>query len=133
MTLTQLVTLNVSQMAIKESVYSYLPGRENGPADAYRHILLSAELTRELGETYARLVLDYHEMDGNAEGQTPKAEAMDRYNNELGIDIGKRLAENPNASWEDVVSAARELFDPTNNNGDGARWLPESEGSKQLI
>ena len=26
------------ERAINESIYSYLPGRENGPADAYRHI-----------------------------------------------------------------------------------------------
>lgn len=32
--------------AITESSNSNLPGRENGPADAYRHLVRSAELTR---------------------------------------------------------------------------------------
>ncbi len=37
-----------------ESVSSQLPGRGNGPADAYRHILWVAEMTRRFGESVAR-------------------------------------------------------------------------------
>lgn len=37
-----------------ESLSSQLPGRENGPADAYRHILWVAEMTRHFGESVAR-------------------------------------------------------------------------------
>jgi hypothetical protein len=32
-----------------EAVESQLPGRENGPADVYRHLLWGAELTRRFG------------------------------------------------------------------------------------
>jgi hypothetical protein len=34
--------------AADEAVESQLPGRENGPADAYRHLLWGAELTARL-------------------------------------------------------------------------------------
>jgi len=50
--MSDLATSGVATQAIKESVHSQLPGRNNGPADAYRHLLLSAELTRQFGETY---------------------------------------------------------------------------------
>jgi hypothetical protein len=46
--------------AIKESVDSQLPGRENGPADAYRHLLWGAELTRRFGPDVARKMLETH-------------------------------------------------------------------------
>ena len=49
-------TGGASTGAIGESVYSGMPGRENGPADAYRHIILAAELTRNHGEAYARSI-----------------------------------------------------------------------------
>jgi hypothetical protein len=47
----------IKDMVINEAAYSYLPGRDNGPADAYRHVLLSAELTRQYGELIARIIL----------------------------------------------------------------------------
>jgi hypothetical protein len=42
-------TDKVSNGAIFESIQSQLPGRSNGPADAYRHLLLAAEMTRKMG------------------------------------------------------------------------------------
>ncbi len=108
-------TLGASEGAIKEALASQMPGRENGPADAYRHILLAAELTRRFGEDIARQILDYHEQTGNSDGQTADAEAMDRRNNEIGIEIGKGSTD-----WGDVVSKSRKEF------GDDGRatWLP---------
>lgn len=44
-------TLRGSEGAIQESLASQLPGRINGPADAYRHILLSAYIV--IGRTYS--------------------------------------------------------------------------------
>lgn len=32
--------------SVNEAIYSGLPGRGDGPADAYRHLLWGAELTR---------------------------------------------------------------------------------------
>src|SRR3546814_12001084 len=55
--------------AESETVTSQLPGRENGPADAYRHILWAAEMTRRFGEEQARENLELHERDGSAAGQ----------------------------------------------------------------
>ncbi|MCD8457112.1 hypothetical protein FUT69_02530 [Xylella taiwanensis] len=83
---------------IYESTWSYLPGREDGPADAYRHLLLSAELTRIYGDSYARALLNFHEWDGNRLGQSSASYRMDQHNNELGIAIGKRLGNDPNAN-----------------------------------
>ncbi len=39
----------ISDVATSESVSSQLPGRENGPADAYRHLVWAAEMTRRFG------------------------------------------------------------------------------------
>lgn len=111
-------TLRSSEGAMQESWWSNLPGRIDGPADAYRHILLAAELTRRFGEDYARAILELHERTGAADGQTSAAEAMDRANNEVGIDIGRNAT-----SWEDVVSRARNEFSDYGR----ATWLPPSE------
>ena len=77
-------TVGASNKAINESLHSQLPGRTDGPADAYRHILLAAELTRLTNEAIARAILGGHEQTGNADGQTPQAENMDRRNNDIG-------------------------------------------------
>lgn len=94
MTIYNLTTGGVASKATQEGIDSQLPGRENGPADAYRHLLLSAELTRRYGEGYARSLLEGHELTGNMGDQQPDADAMDRNNNELGIEIGKELQNN---------------------------------------
>ena len=54
-----------------------MPGRYDGPADAYRHGLLAAELTRKYGRHEARKILNAHEWTGNIGGQEAEAEAMD--------------------------------------------------------
>ncbi|WP_082559748.1 XVIPCD domain-containing protein [Lysobacter sp. Root559] len=118
-------TAGVATEAIQESVNSQLPGRNNGPADAYRHVLLSAELTRQFGETYARAALDFHEWDGNRTGQAADTNHMDEHNNELGIALGKRLAAQPSSSWHDVVSGARALIDAAPKQAGGIQWLKE--------
>jgi len=58
---------------------------------------------------------------------------MDRHNNEIGIEIGKRLRES-RGKWEDVVREAREKIDP-NKNGDpdSAKWLPPEDWKKNPI
>lgn len=122
---SDLATSGVATQAIKESVNSQLPGRNNGPADAYRHVLLSAELTRQFGESYARAALDFHEWDGNRTGQAADTNRMDEHNNELGIALGKRLAAQPSSSWHDVVAGARTLIDAAPQQADGVQWLKE--------
>ena len=125
-------TNGINNLAINESVWSGLPGRSDGPADAYRHILLAAELTRTFGETQARFMLNLHEWRGNRDGQTPDSEAMDRHNNEIGISIGNKIRNKNNkfgepiGTWNDVIELSRKQIDPYNNHGEGARWLDPS-------
>lgn len=126
-------TNGASDLAIRESVNSQLPGRTNGPADAYRHVLLSAELTRIYGRYVAKEILNAHELEGFVrEGTNERGEKigfkdkihnayMDVYNNNLGIQIGEKIREN-GGDWEDVVKAARDSID----NGE-AYWFPKSK------
>ena len=114
-------TGHVASAAINESVGSHLPGRSDGPADAYRHVLLSAELTRRYGENYARFILSAHEFTGNMQDQTKEANEMDVHNNELGIKIGNRLRQQRGgSSWEDVVIEARKTIVPNDPNGNNS-------------
>jgi hypothetical protein len=95
------------EAASRESQNWNLPGREDGPADAYRHLLWAGELTRRFGERRARQILGAHEIDGRIRGgQSPDAERMDRHNNELGIALGKDAR-----NWNDVIKGARTVLD----------------------
>jgi hypothetical protein len=116
------LTYGLTERVLHEVFNSYLPGRDDGPADAYRHVLLAAELTRIYGEYDARTLLQLHEVTGDfdlKDPQSPEARAMDEYNNELGVEIGKTAN-----SWEEVVSRSRPLIRPDLG---GATWLPESQ------
>ena len=94
---------NIPNQVVNEAGNSDLPGKDGGPYDAYRHLLWSAEMTRRYGEDIARFIAEAHEFDGRFRaGQSPQSEAMDRNNNEIGIDIGRNAR-----SWEDVVRDAR--------------------------
>lgn len=124
--INDVATSGIASQAVNESIYSYLPGREDGPADAYRHLLLSAELARTNTETFTRAVLAAHEFTGNAQDQTSDANKMDEHNNELGIQLGLRLKNRPDGgSWEMVIKGARELM----TNG-SAKWLPQEKWRK---
>jgi hypothetical protein len=113
--------------AISEMVGSQLPGRERGPADAYRHLLWSAELTRRFGEQRAREILGLHEQAGDLKGnQTRDEEAMDLHNNEIGKSIG-RFARN----WQDVASAARKVMSGSAPDGTGA-WQANYDTTSTL-
>ncbi|AXI83997.1 hypothetical protein FUT69_02545 [Xylella taiwanensis] len=81
--LSNIFTGKVANAAINESIHSKLPGREDGPTDAYRHLLLSVQLTRIRGERYARAALNFHEWRGNKQGQSLASEQMNRTNNEF--------------------------------------------------
>jgi hypothetical protein len=130
-----------SKAAVSEMVGSQLPGRERGPADAHRHLLWSAELTRRFGEQRAREILGLHEQAGDLQNQAQDDEAMDLHNNEIGVSIG-RFSRN----WHDVVSAARKVMSGSAPEGTGAwqagydttstlapygaAWLPERRWAK---
>ena len=130
-----------AKAAISEMVGSQLPGRERGPADAYRHLLWAAELTRRFGEERAREILGLHEQAGDLQEQPSDEEAMDVHNNEIGVSLG-RFAR----GWQDVVSAARKVMSGSAPDGSGtwqasydttstlapygAVWLPEQRWAK---
>ncbi len=104
-TIYDLTTGGAATFSRAESVGAQLPGRTDGMADAYRHILLSAELTRKYGSDYAATILDMHE-DGY---WGTSATGMDNYNNNIGIAIGEYVASN-NGSYGDVLSLTQEAF-----------------------
>lgn len=66
------------------------PNREDNHNDAFRHAFWSANLTRRYGEDWTKKYLIAHERRA---GQPPQREAMDLYNNSLGVKIAR---ENPN-------------------------------------
>lgn len=95
--------VTAAEKAIGESTASQLPGRQNGgAADAYRHLLVAAELSRDYGEAAAFNLLLEHEREpeGGADN------GLDMWNNEIGIEIGNYVREQ-NGTWEDVVKLAR--------------------------
>ncbi len=107
-----------------EAGTSGLPGEHNGPADAYRHILLAAELTRVHGEKTARGILENYEAHDRR--QPPDEADMDRHNNEIGIEIG-----NGAKTWNEVVEAARKkIMEAVRDDGrgvnGGAKWFIRS-------
>lgn len=98
-------------VATIEAKASFLPGRVNGPADAYRHIVWVGEMTRRFGPGVAGGIADLHEWQGQAsayireatgEARDPindsAATAMDRRNNLLGVSIGESAR-----SFDDVL------------------------------
>lgn len=117
-----IATQGASEGAIYEGINSNMPGRENGPADAYRHIILAAELTRRYGEGVARDLLNGHEWTGNLDDQIPAAEAMDRHNNEIGIRVGRDAQ-----SWREILERARSEISAGGQDSERARWLPEDQ------
>lgn len=114
-----------AKAAESESVASQLPGRERGPADAYRHILWAAELTRRFGQQRAREILDLHEREGELRGQ-PAEKAMDLANNEIGVKIGIGAR-----TFDDVISAARKAISGSHPGGNGA-WKPGYDTASTL-
>lgn len=78
------------EIVIGESTASQLPGRDFGPADAYRHMLLAAELTRVFGWDQAALSLRVHEMQEDDAADN----GMDFWNNDIGMKIGMYVAAN---------------------------------------
>lgn len=79
------MTTDIYERAEREARNSQLPWKVgNGPADAYRHILAAAEAVRQgYPEWLVRLWGDLREWDN-----PPNRAAMDKHNNDVGIDIG---------------------------------------------
>jgi hypothetical protein len=94
---------------------SQLPGRENGPADAFRHMVWAAELTRRYGAATASDILDEHKKSGrHGEGWTQDAENMDRHNNTLGIRIGTTAKD-----YDEVLMRVQRMIESAAPDGSG--------------
>ena len=123
----------ITDGAQQESIRSQLPGRLDGPADAYRHILASATLVwkgypeglvRKLG-----FLNEYFE-----EKDSPDSSDMDLHNNDIGFKIGKEVRE-AGGTIEDVRKKVREAIGEGYKNGgkempddpDSPIWLSESQ------
>lgn len=94
---------NPQSQVISEMTASQLPGRQNGgAADAYRHLLLSAELTRDYGSAAAFDVLTDHERESASGADN----GLDMWNNSIGMQIGQYVRDK-GGTWEDVVRLSR--------------------------
>lgn len=74
----------------------------DGHRDAFRHAYWSARLAQQYGPEWARAFTTAHE---GAPGNPANREAMDLYNNAIGIKIG---ADNPKASPEQIAALVQE-------------------------
>ena len=104
-----------------------MPGYYNGPGDAIRHVIGTAELRRRAGTGVAWLVANSNEWLGEIRGHRPELTATDQANNAIGLDIGAKAR-----TYAEVVAMAREVFRRgVEANGSGADgtpvWRPRSE------
>ena len=76
----------IGQQSMAEALNSGLPGIRNGPADAWRHCVLSCRLSRELNPQDAQQITEQHEKSG---GGPPAENAMDAHNNQVGLRCGR--------------------------------------------
>lgn len=99
---------------------SRLDGVHNGPADAARHALWTAAMTRKHGPTAARLLGAAHEVHGIgkavAKGEMPawRETLMDLRNNETGIQMAKEDISNRDL-WPKIWKAAEQIPIPETN------------------
>jgi hypothetical protein len=136
----------VRDFAEEEAKESGLPGQDQGPADAYRHLVGVAELSRRIGPITAALAAERNEwgsfeamlrslVGGRPIGRSnwPAARSMDRHNNLLAVGIGATAR-----STEDVVMRVRALMEHAiqthggSGHGNTPAWRPSrywSEGS----
>lgn len=93
---------------------SDLPGPHNGPADAARHALMMAALTRKHGPAAARVIGVGNELYGAGKavlkGESPawRETAMDLWNNERGIAMAKEDIPNREL-WAKIWDAAGKI------------------------
>jgi hypothetical protein len=96
---------DIPQRAERESVAAYGIGESGGgKADAMRHMMYQADLTRKFNPTTADIVSRLYEL--TSPGQSDAEGEMDKFNDALGREIGRRAKTD-----EDVVRLAREYVD----------------------
>lgn len=81
---------SVGRAASSEAAQSPLPGENNGPADALRHIIGAGELRRRFGWFIAWAALNLNERIGTHIKDYPAfTRQMDEANNPIGLAIGQ--------------------------------------------
>lgn len=131
----------ISAFALAETRLSELPGWTNGPADAYRHLLVVGEMTRRFGtipafamgeanETWSWFNMQKAWFRGEAilPSNQPESRAMDRHNNQNVAPAIGRAARSP----EDVVRGARAAMERAiekagSGQNNTAFWRPRAE------
>lgn len=121
------------------SAQSDFPKAANGQQDAFRHVLGSAQVRRRFQELKpkdgsdqldqeARDVLSANEYLGDIAGNSAKSKEMDLFNNDKGIEIGRRAAEQ---GWtaEETEAAVRDYISKSNGTGQdgGAFWHDKND------
>jgi hypothetical protein len=80
---------SVERAAAAEASGSPLPGFYDGPADAYRHIVGTAEMRRRFGFGTAYAIAYANEARGSwLRNQPAASREMDDHNNAIGFSIG---------------------------------------------
>jgi hypothetical protein len=134
------IAAEVAEFANAEATASGLPGRVNGPQDAYRHLVGVGELARRVGVVPAWLMAEYNELESRAAmrraeqarrpvpaANTRESRSMDRHNNRLALGLGLSAA-----SPEQVIQRARIAIDRAHRtfSGSGADgtafWHPHA-------
>lgn len=121
-----IITLGLNHHISAEHGRSHLPGGSNGPADAYRHLLRSAEMYRTYPDGLASGINDFREMIGNTTNSP-----MDYHNNEIGRIIGQYAEAHglTAAQTRDLVreTIQKSLCDFTPESID-KQWTPTKDG-----
>jgi hypothetical protein len=134
------ISQEIIDFAKFEAGDSRLPGQDQGPGDAYRHLIGVAELSRRLGPTTTLLIAEGNELrsfvdmlDAAVRGKpignsdTAAARAMDRHNNALALAIGANAD-----STEQVVMRVRAVMERAiaSDGGSGAGNTPMWQASR---
>jgi hypothetical protein len=129
-----------SDAASDKTKHSNFSNAADGQNDAYRHTLWIAESRRQLAELNPKATQDEldtamreagiaNEDRAQARGyQTPQAKAMDLYNNDKGIEIGRRAAEQ---GWtvEETEAVVHDYISKSNGTAQdsGAFWYDKND------
>lgn len=98
---------SVGRAASREATASPLPGYNDGPADAFRHIIGVAELRRRFGYGVAYVIATGNEVWGtHARSRSLASREMDDHNNAIGLAIGAKAR-----TYEEVVRLAQAAMD----------------------
>jgi hypothetical protein len=109
---------DIPQRAERESVAAFgVEESGGGKADAMRHMMYQADLSRRMSPKMAELISRMYESTILAPGQPSAEKQMDLYNDALGREIGKQAKDE-----QDVVRLAREYVEKNK-----AQILPKEE------